>query len=65
MESDHRMAYFKAKLQADEQNTVTYKYRHFTSKGAAISQAWIAAHDFGDVYAERDVNEQFSVFLNT
>ena len=45
-ESDHSVAYFKARHSIAREKRITYKYRHYSEEGAASFQAWIADHNF-------------------
>ena len=64
-ESDHKISYLKAALEAPSEKKVSYRYRHYTDDGARCFQEWIAGHSFAEVYSETDVNSQLSAFLTT
>ena len=64
-QSDHKMAFFRAKLTTIPEKTVSYKYRHFTEDGASRFQSWVSQHDFAEVYSAGDVNAQLKNFLGT
>ena len=61
--SDHMIAYFRASFRSSLDKKVSYSYRHYTDAGATSFQEWISNHDFVQVYASQDVNEQLSFFL--
>ena len=62
-ESDHLVAYFKAKLELPVSKKVSYTYKHFTDEGAARFQQWLAAQNFEDLYQMTEVNQQVDFFL--
>ena len=62
-ESDHKIAYFRAKFQSNIDKRVSYRYRHYTDSGAAGFQAWISGFDFAAVYNCNNVNDQLSELL--
>ena len=61
--SDHRVAFFKAGFPILATDTVTYRYRHFSTEGEAGFQAWISTCTFEPVFNNTDVNDQLSAFL--
>ena len=62
-QSDHSLAYFRARFESRLEKTVSYTYRHYTDQGARDFQNWIAGHDFAEVYGSCDVNQQLDSFL--
>ena len=64
-QSDHSVAFFKAKFKVEIDKKVSYKYRHYTDEGARSFQGWIAGHSFDEVYSQGDVNLQLEAFLAT
>ena len=62
-QSDHGVAFFKARFDVLPVKKVTYRYRHFTEQGAVNFQEWVSGHNFERVYASVDVNESLASFL--
>lgn len=63
-ESDHRMAYFRAKVEVRREKKITYSYPHYTDEGAAKFRDWIAGVDFTPMLNTHDVNAQLDFFLD-
>ena len=64
-ESDHRVAFFRARIRTPKVPIISYKYRHFSEEGARNFQAWISSHSFAEVYQFSNVNDQLDAFLGT
>ena len=62
-QSDHGLAYFKAKFVVDVSKTVSYRYRHYSAQGAERFQEWVSVHDFSGVFDATDVNLKLESFL--
>ena len=62
-ESDHNIAYFRAKFESNMDRKVSYRYRHFTEGGATSFQTWISSYNFEAVYDCQNVNDQLTEFL--
>ena len=62
-QSDHGLAFFKAKYDVLPTKRVSYRYRHFTDQGASKFQNWVSTHNFDRVFTASNVNEKLGVFL--
>ena len=62
-QSDHGLAFFKAKFDVPPVKKVSYRYRHFTDQGAGKFQEWISNHNFERVFAASNVNDKLESFL--
>ena len=61
-ESDHRVAYFRAKFESNKEETITYTYRPFNARGAARFSALIAHANWSCVLDPTDVDEKVNAF---